>query len=69
MASLMTVSYNYNAINQSSPIYRILSLEKLTLQDMVNSTKKCTTNWGIDGYSVHSNGGPLNNSPKYSFQK
>jgi hypothetical protein len=36
---------------------------------MINSTKKCVTQWGIDGYAVLANGGPLPLNPKFSFPK
>ena len=42
---------------------------RVTVQDMINSTKKCVAQWGIEGYAVHANGGPLTANPKYSFPK
>ena len=36
---------------------------------MINSTKKCTTNWGIEGYAINANGGPLVKNPVFSFSK
>lgn len=47
----------------------LINAARVTVQDMINSTKKCTTSWGIEGYTINANGGPLPANPKYSFPK
>ena len=47
----------------------IVDIANVTIQDMINSSKKCATNWGIDGYIINANGGPLAANPHFTFSK